>query len=99
LAAGSAALNQYQERHLDRLMERTQTRPIPAGQVSPYTGLTIAVILIVLGVSVLLAGFGLGPAGLGLSTVILYNGIYTYLKRVTAFAAVPGAMVGALPRP
>jgi protoheme IX farnesyltransferase len=97
LAAGSAALNQYQERHLDRLMDRTKHRPLPAGQLNPKTGLRISLILIAIGLLVLAKGFGVFAFLLGVVTVILYNGIYTYLKRVTAFAAVPGALIGALP--
>lgn len=97
LAAGSAALNQYQERHLDRLMDRTKHRPLPAGQLTPITGLRISLILIAIGLLVLAKGFGVFTFLLGVGTVIFYNGIYTYLKRVTAFAAVPGALIGALP--
>jgi protoheme IX farnesyltransferase len=97
LAAGSAALNQYQERHLDRLMDRTKNRPLPAGQLTPKTGLIISLILIAIGLSVLIKSFGVLAFELGVFTVIFYNGIYTYLKRVTAFAAVPGALIGALP--
>jgi protoheme IX farnesyltransferase len=97
LAAGSAALNQYQERHLDRLMDRTKHRPLPAGQLTPITGLTISLVLIAIGLLVLVTGFGVLAFLLGVFTVIFYNGIYTYLKRVTAFAAVPGALIGALP--
>jgi protoheme IX farnesyltransferase len=97
LAAGSAALNQYQEYPLDRLMDRTKHRPLPAGLWSPRLGLGISMLLILSGLLLLYSGFGLIPAGLGLVTVIFYNGIYTYLKRITAFAAVPGALIGALP--
>lgn len=97
LAAGSAALNQYQERHLDRLMDRTKHRPLPAGQLTPKTGLSISLVLIAIGLLVLVNGFGVFALLLGVFTVIFYNGIYTYLKRVTAFAAVPGALIGALP--
>ena len=34
---------------------------------------------------------------IGLLTIVWYNGIYTYAKRITAFAVVPGAVTGALP--
>ena len=34
-AAGAAALNQWWERRLDALMQRTKTRPIPAGRMRP----------------------------------------------------------------
>jgi protoheme IX farnesyltransferase len=97
LAAGSAALNQYQERHLDRLMDRTKHRPLAAGQLTPKTGLTISLVLIAIGLLVLISGFGVLAFLMGVFTVIFYNGIYTYLKRVTAFAAGPGALIGALP--
>lgn len=97
LAAGSAALNQYQERCPDSLMERTRHRPLPAGQVPPDTGLAISLVLIAVGLLVLVSCFNVLTSLLGVITVILYNGIYTYLKRVTAFAAVAGALIGALP--
>jgi len=97
LASGSAALNQYQERKQDGLMDRTRRRPLPSGRLTPKTGLSVSSVSILFGISVIFFFFGEVPALLALATVIFYNGIYTYLKRVTAFAAVPGALVGALP--
>jgi len=97
LAAGAAALNQYQERTADALMERTRNRPLPTGELKPLPGLLVAIGLILGGLSVLFLGFGAMPALLGTVTVVIYNGVYTYLKRKTAFAAIPGALTGALP--
>jgi protoheme IX farnesyltransferase len=97
LAGGAAAQNQYQERNLDRLMERTRTRPLPSGKISPALGLTISTMMLLGGHAILYLWFGPIPALLGFATVLLYNGMYTYLKRVTPFAAVPGALIGALP--
>lgn len=97
LAAGAAAMNQFQERAADARMERTKRRPLPAGQFNSTQGLLMAAGLMSAGLLVLLLGFGAVPALLGAVTAILYNGVYTYLKRITAFAAIPGALIGALP--
>jgi heme o synthase len=97
LAGGSAALNQYQERSLDKMMVRTRNRPLPSGELSPAAGLSIAIGFMAAGLLILFIGYGPLPGILGFTTAVLYNGIYTYLKRVTAFAAVPGALIGALP--
>ncbi len=97
LASGSCGLNQYQERETDRWMERTKSRPIPSGRLAPETGLWISLSLIFLGALTLFFGAG-GPASaLGLFAVLWYNLIYTPLKQKTAFAAVPGALVGMIP--
>jgi protoheme IX farnesyltransferase len=97
LACGSAALNHYQERTSDALMERTKNRPIPSGKISAESTLTIALILVVLGSSLLLIGSSLIALFLGLLNLIWYNAIYTPLKKVSSFAIIPGSLVGAIP--
>jgi len=97
LATGSAALNQYQEHHLDAKMDRTKGRPIPSGEISPLHGLLFSMILSSVGAYILWVAAGLGTMELGLLALIWYNGIYTPLKRKTAFAVVPGSVIGALP--
>ena len=97
LACGSCALNQYQERHTDRLMERTRGRPIPSGRLNAATALKIAVLLLSLGAMVLLKGANGIVLGLGVLALFWYNGLYTFLKRRTAFAVIPGALVGTIP--
>ncbi len=97
LSAGSLALNQVQEVHLDKKMERTKTRPIVSGFFSKFQGLVISWFLILLGL-LFLSLVSLRSACAGFLTVVLYNIIYTYVwKRKWAFGAVPGAIPGALP--
>jgi heme o synthase len=94
LAAGASALNEWQERDLDARMARTRRRPLPAGEIGANTALAAALGLLAMGLIALLGAGGLVSALLGLATVGWYNGVYTPLKRVTAFAAVPGGLVG-----
>ncbi len=97
LASGSSALNQVQESKYDALMPRTSMRPIPAGLLTAKQAFYLSVFFILSGAIILYAAFGYIPALLGLFNVLWYNGIYTPLKRITAFAVVPGSLVGAVP--
>jgi protoheme IX farnesyltransferase len=97
LAGGSSALNQYQERERDGLMDRTANRPLPAGITRPAVALRIAIIMIITGSLTLTLLTGITPALLGLFNITLYNFVYTPLKRQSWLALLPGALVGAVP--
>ncbi|NWG03329.1 MAG: protoheme IX farnesyltransferase [Syntrophaceae bacterium] len=97
LASGSCALNQYQEREHDQRMDRTRGRPIPSKKLSPSAALTFSISLLLFGSVILLLGAPKSALGLGLFAMLWYNGFYTLLKRKTAFAAIPGALIGAIP--
>ncbi|MGA2262753.1 MAG: protoheme IX farnesyltransferase [Acidobacteriota bacterium] len=97
LAMGASSMNQFQDRDIDARMERTRRRPIPAGDLCPAAVFAIAVLLVIGGFSLLWWVHNLTAALLGLFAVVWYNGVYTYLKRISAFAVVPGALIGALP--
>jgi protoheme IX farnesyltransferase len=98
LASGSSALNQYQERERDGLMPRTRNRPLPSGRLRyPAGAFYFSTVLIVAGLCVLYLWGGNVPALLGLFTLLWYNGVYTFLKGRTAFAIIPGSLVGAMP--
>jgi len=96
LAGGASALNQIQERKLDGRMSRTRSRPIPSGRITPNQAVAISLVLI--GAAFVVLALWCGPWAFlfGVSALGLYNGIYTRMKRWTAFAAVPGAAIGAL---
>jgi protoheme IX farnesyltransferase len=97
LSVSASVLNQIQEVKTDRIMERTRLRPIPAGKIKPENAFLYFVMTLAAGFAVLLTAGGIGPALIGIATIIWYNGVYTYSKRITAFAVVPGALTGALP--
>lgn len=97
LACGSAALNQVQERNKDALMNRTRNRPIPSGRISAREGLVISLALFVVGAVVLYWGSNLTALLLGLFNGFWYNGVYTPLKKRSALAVIPGALIGAVP--
>jgi protoheme IX farnesyltransferase len=96
LAAGSAALNQVQERSFDLLMERTKYRPLPSNQISVVAALAVSMILLMAG-ALLLSLIGWLPMTLGIINLVLYNLIYTPLKRITWLAIIPGSLVGTVP--
>jgi protoheme IX farnesyltransferase len=97
LAGGASALNQYQERDIDAKMERTRRRPIPTGLIPPGQALALSLVLMISGLVALVLSGGVKASVLGALAVFWYNGIYTSLKKTTAFAAVPGAAVGMVP--
>lgn len=97
LAVGSSALNQVQDRAFDILMDRTKGRPIPAGILSAKEGFWMASLLILVGMGLLAVTLNPVLIGLGAFAVLWYNGVYTYLKRKSAFAVVPGAIIGSIP--
>jgi len=96
LACGASALNEYQERNIDSKMERTINRPIPSNRISKNQALFISLLLILFG-SIILFLSSVPAFILGIFTLFWYNGIYTPIKKFTAFAIIPGSLVGALP--
>jgi protoheme IX farnesyltransferase len=94
---GSSALNEVQEMRYDARMIRTHGRPLPAERLSRSAGLGISLALAAAGFGVLLGCHGWIPALLGVLALLWYNAVYTPLKRVTAFAIIPGALIGAIP--
>lgn len=97
LAMGSSALNEVQEHRFDAMMPRTANRPIPRGDLSPTQAAVIATVMAVCGFLVLWLAHNLTSALLGALALGWYNGFYTPLKRISAFAVVPGSLIGALP--
>ncbi len=96
-AAGAAALNQWWERRVDALMERTKFRPIPGGRMAPLEALIAGSVLSALGVVYLALTCNALTAILAALTIAIYIFAYTPLKRVSTFNTLVGAVPGALP--
>jgi len=96
-AAGAAALNQWWERRLDALMQRTRTRPVPAGRMLPRSALIVGSLLAIAGVAYLKIKCNGLSAVLAAATIVIYIFAYTPLKRISTANTLVGAIPGALP--
>jgi len=99
LAAGGAnAINMYIDRDIDRLMERTASRPLVTGLISPRNALIFAITLEVIAFAVLWVFTNLLAAILAVSATAFYVFIYTiWLKRTSTQNIVIGGAAGAVP--
>ena len=97
LASASSMLNQYIERDADALMERTSSRPLPAGRFSPTLARSLGVVLTLAGLVYLVVLVNPLCAAVSAVTTGVYVFFYTPLKRVTSFSLLVGAFAGALP--
>ncbi|MEN8727866.1 MAG: protoheme IX farnesyltransferase [Sulfurovum sp.] len=97
VAMGVSTLNQVQEYREDSKMERTKNRPIAAGRMSPRTGVIISVVLILSSLAVIYSLLGLTGINFFAFAFIWYNLMYTPLKKRSALAVVPGAILGVIP--
>ncbi len=97
LSCAASALNQYQEREADALMERTRYRPVPMKMVTFAQIVTIAIITGAAGLSLLYFGTNPVAALIGAVAIFVYNAVYTPCKTRSPFALFPGAIAGALP--
>ena len=96
-AAGAAALNQWWEHKLDAMMQRTRSRPVPAGRMRPQVAVVLGAALSIFGVAYLAFVCNAVSAALAAITIIIYIFAYTPLKRVSTFNTALGAVPGALP--
>lgn len=99
LAAGGAnAINMYIDRDIDKLMHRTEKRPLVTGVITPRNALIFAVTLEVVAFVELWAWVNLLSACLAVSATLFYVFIYTlWLKRTSSQNIVIGGAAGAVP--
>ncbi|MFN4122110.1 MAG: heme o synthase [Flavobacteriales bacterium] len=97
VTGASNAFNQIIEKDLDKLMERTQTRPMPQDRLSQSESLIFSLFIGATGVFLLWYYMNPLSGMLGIAAMFSYAVIYTPMKRVTPFAVFIGAFPGAIP--
>ncbi|MCT1368499.1 heme o synthase [uncultured Kocuria sp.] len=97
-AGGAGAFNCYIDREADRLMKRTEKRPLVTGEVTDREGLVFAWILSIVAVAYLTMFVNPLSGVLGLAAILLYVVFYSLiLKRRTAQNIVWGGIAGCMP--
>lgn len=97
VTGASNGYNQIMERNLDKLMTRTQNRPLPQGRMSVNEAVLVASLTGIAGISILTIFMNPLSGILGLLALLLYTVVYTPMKRLTPFAVFVGALPGAIP--
>jgi len=97
VAAGAAALNQVWERQTDRLMRRTQNRPMADMRMTVSLGISFGLLLTIAGIAELAYFINPLSAIVALLTTASYVLFYTPLKLRTSLSTLAGALPGALP--
>ncbi|MDO8527815.1 MAG: heme o synthase [Deltaproteobacteria bacterium] len=95
--AGANGLNQYFERDLDALMERTRKkRPLPLSKMAPKNALIFSLLMGVASVLILALWVNFLSAAYALGTILFYSFFYTlWLKPRTPYNIVIGGAAGA----
>src|SRR3546814_7925357 len=97
-AGGANAINMYVDRDIDKIMERTQKRPLVTGVMSPRAALTFAVCLEAVAFGFLWLTVNLLSAVLAVAACLFYVFVYTlWLKRTSSRNIVIGGAAGAVP--
>jgi len=97
VAGGAAALNQVWERKTDRLMRRTQQRPLADRRLSATQGTVFGLLLTITGAAELWYFINPLSSIVALLTTASYIFFYTPLKLRTSLSTIAGALPGALP--
>jgi len=97
-AGGANAVNMYVDRDIDKIMKRTEGRPLVTGEIEPRNALVFSVALLVVA-GVWLASFvNVLSAFFALAAAAFYIFVYTmWLKRTSKQNIVIGGAAGCMP--
>jgi len=96
-SSSAAAFNQIFEVDRDSQMKRTQQRPLVKGTLSAGHATLAASVWGISGTGILALGTDPYTTALGAANIMLYAGLYTYMKPRTVWNTWVGAVVGAIP--
>lgn len=97
IIAGSCAINNWYDRDIDHVMERTKVRPTVTGKIQPNQALWSGILLVALGLIMLLMTTVMA-AVIGFIGVFTYVVLYTmWTKRRYTINTVVGSVSGAVP--
>jgi len=96
IVSSSNIFNQIIERDLDKLMKRTQNRPLPKKEITPKLALFLAILSSLIGL-IFMYLINLKVAILAAVSIFLYTAIYTPMKLISPLSVFVGAIPGAFP--
>ena len=96
IVSSSNIFNQIIERDLDKLMKRTQNRPLPKNKITTRAALFLAIASSVIGL-IFMYLINIKVAILAALSIFLYTAVYTPMKLISPFSVFVGAIPGAFP--
>ena len=96
IVSSSNIFNQIIERDLDKLMKRTQNRPLPKNEITPKLALFLAIASCLIGL-IFMYLINIKVAILAALSIFIYTSIYTPMKLISPFSVFIGAIPGAFP--
>ncbi|MBD1226976.1 heme o synthase [Xenorhabdus griffiniae] len=98
VVASGCVFNNYIDRDIDRIMERTKERVLVKGLIDPKISLIYASVLGIVGIVLLYIAANVLAMQLALIGFIVYVGVYSlYMKRKSVYGTLVGSLSGAAP--
>ncbi|CDH32895.1 heme o synthase [Xenorhabdus bovienii] len=98
VVASGCVFNNYIDRDIDRIMERTKNRVLVKGLIDPKISLIYASVLGIAGIVLLYVAANALAMQLALIGFLIYVGVYSlYMKRKSVYGTLVGSLSGAAP--
>lgn len=96
VTSAANASNEILEVDTDKIMKRTQIRPLPAARMNRTEAIIFSILTLCIGLAILYT-FNLKSTLLALFCYVLYVFVYTPLKKISPISVFIGAIPGSLP--